>query len=111
MKKTMSIAFVYIGLVIGAGFASGREIFEYFNLATTHDFTGIILAAAGFAIIAYITMSLAKKISAHTFDRFLEITAGRMATPVKAFMFLFMFCGAGRQILNLFTSTSMGTEL
>ena len=93
MKKALSIAFVYIGLVIGAGFASGREIFEYFNLSSSTDFTGIIFSAFGFAAIAYITMSLAKRYSAETFDSLLSRVSGKFATPVKLFMNLFMFCG------------------
>ncbi|MBE7032363.1 MAG: hypothetical protein E7401_05325 [Ruminococcaceae bacterium] len=93
MKKTLSIAFVYIGLVIGAGFASGREIFEYFNLASRTDFTGIIFASLGFAAIAYITMSLAKRYSAATFDGLLTRLSGKLARPVKIFMHTFMFCG------------------
>ncbi|MBR5613966.1 MAG: hypothetical protein IKW64_01505 [Clostridia bacterium] len=93
MKKTLNIAFVYIGLVIGAGFASGREIFEYFNLASRHDFTGIIVASTGFAAVAYITMRLAARLGADTFDLLLEKTAGKFAMPTKAFMLAFMFCG------------------
>lgn len=91
--KTLSIAFVYIGLVIGAGFASGREIFEYFNLSSRTDFTGIIFASLGFAAISYITMNLAKRYSAETFDSLLSRVSGRFATPVRLFMNLFMFCG------------------
>lgn len=93
MKKSLSIAFVYIGLVIGAGFASGREIFEYFNLASRHDFTGIIFASVGFAAIAYITMSLAKRLSADSFDVLVEKTAKKAALPLKIFMLAYMFCG------------------
>ncbi len=93
MKRTLSIAFVYIGLVIGAGFASGREIFEYFSLASRTDFTGIIFASLGFAGISYITMSLAKRYSVETFDELLSCVSGKSAAPVKLFMNLFMFCG------------------
>ena len=44
MKKALNISALYIGLVIGAGFASGREILEYFNLKNQRDLSGIILA-------------------------------------------------------------------
>ena len=30
MKKTMALSFIIVGTVIGAGFASGQEIFQYF---------------------------------------------------------------------------------
>ena len=93
MRKSLNIAFVYIGLVIGAGFASGREIFEYFNLSSRTDFTGIIFAALGFALLAYITMDLSHRLSAASFDEFIEKTAPRLAGPIKLFMLGFMFCG------------------
>ena len=44
MKQGFYLAFVYIGLVIGAGFASGREIMEYFNLPSLSDHRGVVLA-------------------------------------------------------------------
>ncbi len=93
MKNSLSIAFVYIGLVIGAGFASGREIFEYFNLASRTDFTGIIFASLGFAAVAFITMSLTKRYSVTNFDALLSRVSGKLALPVKIFMHAFMFCG------------------
>lgn len=93
MKKVSEISFVYIGLVIGAGFASGREILEYFNFCSRSDFSGIILAALFFAVISYIIMHLANIYGADSFDRFIDRAAGRAAFAVKAFMFLYMFCG------------------
>lgn len=93
MRNSLNIAFVYIGLIIGAGFASGREIFEYFNIPSRIDFSGIILATLSFSFLAYIIMSLAKKSGADTFDVFLENTAPRFAPLMKLFMATFMFCG------------------
>lgn len=93
VKKILEISFVYIGLVIGAGFASGREIFEYFNLSSRYDFAGIILAAVFFALIAYITMHQSARFGTSDFDGFIQRTAGRAALLVQLFMLLYMFCG------------------
>lgn len=93
MKKVLELSFVFIGLVIGAGFASGREIFEYFNLSGRYDFTGIVLASVFFALIAYITMHQTARLGTADFSRFIQHTAGRAAPPVQAFMTLYMFCG------------------
>ena len=84
---------MYIGLVIGAGFASGREIFEYFNLSSVRDCTGIVLAAVFFALIAYIVMRMSDARGCRDFDSFVSAVAGRAAPPVRAFMLLYMFCG------------------
>lgn len=93
MKKALKIAFVYIGLVIGAGFASGREIFEYFNLASRRDFTGIIFAAIGFCLIGCIIATLAKRFYVSSFDELIEAVAPHTALPIKLLMLAFMFCG------------------
>ncbi len=93
MKKIVSIISVYIGLIIGAGFASGREIFEFFNLSRPDSFSGIVVAALFFAIIAYITMHISNIFSCTTFDSFIENTAGFTAPAFKLFMLFYMFCG------------------
>ncbi len=93
MKKTLEIAFVYIGLVIGAGFASGREILEYFNNSSHADPSGIIFSSLLFAFISFIVMHHSNRLAASDFDTFIDRTSGRLSLFIKAFMFLYMFCG------------------
>ena len=93
MKNGIKIAFVYIGLVIGAGFASGREILEYFNMKSRTNPFPIILAFALFALVSYIILRKAMKEGVSDFSTFVDITAGRLSGFIKAIMYLFMFCG------------------
>ncbi len=94
MKKSLSIAAVYTGLVIGAGFASGREIFEYFNLSSRHDFTGIIFACLAFGALSFVIMQLSKLLCVSSFDELINAVGGKLLSgPLKLFMFCFMFCG------------------
>ncbi len=93
MKKILEITSVFIGLVIGAGFASGREIYEYFCIPSQTDFLGIIIATIGFGIICYITMCLAKKTKSKDFNSLINNVTGRIAPAVRLFMLCFMFCG------------------
>ncbi len=93
MQKILGISSVFIGLVIGAGFASGREIFEYFNRPSSADFTGIVIAAISFGAICYIIMHLAQKCKSPDFDSLINAISGRFAPAVKLFMTVFMFCG------------------
>lgn len=44
-KLTFQIAFTYIGTVVGAGFASGREIIEFFVQYGVQGFVGILFAS------------------------------------------------------------------
>lgn len=93
MKHGFSVAFVYIGLVIGAGFASGREIMEFFNFPSATDHSGIVLAAFLLIAICYIILRRAYLWDLRTGDEYLESVAGRAARPVKLFMLFYLFCG------------------
>ncbi len=93
MKQIFSISSVYIGLVIGAGFASGREIFEYFNIPSQANVGGVVLSTIWFGIISYVIMTLAKTLQSNTFDQFIERVSGKAAVLTKLFMYSFMFCG------------------
>lgn len=93
MINGMKIAFVYVGLVIGAGFASGREIFEYFNIKSRESMFPVILAFLMFFIISYIILYKAKKYQINDFGKFVDEVAGRLSKFIKATMYLFMFCG------------------
>lgn len=93
MRQGFSLAFVYIGLVIGAGFASGREIMEYFNLPSGTDHSGIVLATFLFVAVAYLILRRAYLGNLTTCHQYLSAVAGRLAPAMKWFLFLYLFCG------------------
>ena len=93
MKKALSLAFVYIGLVIGAGFASGREIMEYFNLPSGTDHSGIVLATFLLIGVCYLVLSRANQENITTCNEYLVAVAGRFAPALKTFLFVYLFCG------------------
>lgn len=93
MKNIFKIVFVYIGLVIGAGFASGREILEFFNLKNNQDITGIIIAGVLFSFVAYVILLKSKKNGCDNFYDFTDNVSGSLGYYIKAFMFLYMFAG------------------
>lgn len=104
MKDGIKIAFVYIGLVIGAGFASGREILEYFNMKTQTNPLPVIIAALLFGLVAYLILRRTVYLGISDFSLFVDKTAGKLSFIVKAIMYLFMFCG-------FFVMLSAGGEL
>lgn len=93
MKRGLSLAFVYIGLVIGAGFASGREVMEYFNFPSRSDHSGIVLATFLLIVLCYIILHRANTAGVTTYEEYLSLVAGKMARPVKLFMLFYLFCG------------------
>ncbi len=93
MKKAFKAAAVYTGLVIGAGFASGREILEYFNIPSGTNFSGILIAAFLFMTVAYAIMEKSADEKLCDYDSYIDSVCKRAAPVVKAFMLLYMFCG------------------
>ncbi|MCF6466131.1 YkvI family membrane protein [Clostridium sp. Cult2] len=51
MKNWVKIASIYIGTVIGAGFASGREIIEFFGIYGSKGIWGMIISGLLFSLI------------------------------------------------------------
>lgn len=93
MGKALKIAAVYIGLIIGAGFASGREILEYFNLHSSVNFSGILVSSVLFITVAYIILKKSSEENIKDYRGYIERVAGKAAPVVKVFTVVYMFCG------------------
>ncbi|PSL40385.1 putative membrane protein YkvI [Planomicrobium soli] len=55
MKNSIKMGSAFIGIIVGAGFASGQEILQYF---TSFGTLGIVIAAIATALFAYLGMNL-----------------------------------------------------
>ncbi|MEG2756584.1 MAG: MBL fold metallo-hydrolase [Anaerovoracaceae bacterium] len=67
------VAIMYVGTIMGAGFASGREIWQFFGVFEEHAYTGIALVGTLFVIVGVMTSIIARKL--HTNDM------GRVIVP------------------------------
>ena len=93
MKQGLYLTFVYIGLVIGAGFASGREIMEYFNFPSLTSHHGVVLATALLILVCYLILRRAYRWNLNTCEDYLTSVAGKAAPWVERLMLLYLFCG------------------
>ena len=59
----INIGFLYIGAIMGAGFASGREIWQFFGVFNSFGYIGILLTIAFFIAIGLITCYISNKLS------------------------------------------------
>lgn len=71
MKNCIKIALVIIGALIGAGFASGQEIYLFFFSYGKRGIFGIAVSAILLGIIIYKTMIIMKKNKITTYKEFL----------------------------------------
>lgn len=91
--KYLKLSVVYLGLIIGAGFASGREILEYFVFCSAEDVTGLVAATFFFIFILYIIASTANKYALGDFNAYVEHVAGGAAFYFKIAILLTMAAG------------------
>ncbi|QBP42375.1 YkvI family membrane protein [Paenisporosarcina antarctica] len=57
MKKSLQMGSAFIGIVVGAGFASGQEILQYF---TSFGYMGLVGALISAALFGYLGMNLTR---------------------------------------------------
>ena len=58
MKNTIKAVFVIIGTLIGAGFASGQEIYSFFNIYKENGMIGIIISSLITGMVIYKVLKL-----------------------------------------------------
>ena len=74
MKKSFKVIFTIIGTVIGAGFASGQEIYSFFNVYKENGFLGIIISCLLTGFIIYVILTKANNLSISSYKQLLENT-------------------------------------
>ncbi|AHV96908.1 membrane protein [Paenibacillus sabinae] len=68
--RTLQIAFTYIGTIVGAGFATGREILQFFTQYGHWATLTIILSTGVFIWLGTKMMILARRIGAESYEDF-----------------------------------------
>ncbi|NMH71407.1 hypothetical protein HF072_21695 [Bacillus sp. RO3] len=103
MKKlsgSFQIAAVYVGTVIGAGFATGREIVEFF---TRFGFVGFIaILVSGYLFITMGTKIMLKShdIKAKSFEEFNEYLFGKWFSKFMNIVMMIMLIGVSAVMLS-----------
>lgn len=92
-SNILKVAFLYMATIIGAGFASGQEIIQFFSIYYKGGFLGIILAGVLFAAVGYIVLSKVYNERIKSYDEFLFPMMGYFLGRLTEFIvMLFMSC-------------------
>lgn len=70
------VAFTYIGTIVGAGFASGQEILQFFTLHGRYAALTIVLATVLFIWLGIKVMLLAKEVKASSYEDLNKVLFG-----------------------------------
>lgn len=73
---TFPIAGAFIGTVVGAGFATGQEVFQFFTVFGRYSAAAIILTTLLFCYFGITIMKLSRKIQAHSHLDLIKYVAG-----------------------------------
>jgi uncharacterized membrane protein YkvI len=91
---TLATAATYIGTVVGAGFASGQEVMQFFGLLGPWGLPAAGLTIAGFFVFGYAIMETGRSIGANSHVSVLRETCGRYLAPALDFVITFFLFGA-----------------
>ncbi len=79
MKSIIIVSFSIIAALIGAGFASGREILSYFTVFGRYGIAGIIVTAISFFIFIYSVFSVCLRDNIRRYNDFLDLFKSQFA--------------------------------
>ncbi len=110
MKKSWQIGGAFVGLIVGAGFASGQEIMQYFTSFGLYGIAGAIVATIAFAFLG---MSLAqlgtdlqttshKAVIYHIGGRYVGVILDVLITFFLFGVAVVMFAGSGSTFHQMF---------
>lgn len=103
MKKSFQIGSAFIGIIVGAGFASGQEILQFFTSFGYLGIAGSVIAAILFAFLGMNLMQLGSRLQTqshkdviyHICGRYLGIFVDILITFFLFGVTVVMFSGAG----------------
>ncbi|WP_066072399.1 YkvI family membrane protein [Neobacillus soli] len=110
MKKSLQIGSAFVGLIVGAGFASGQEIMQYFTNFGVWGTVGGVIAAIAFAFLGYTLAQLGSDLQTSSHKEVIYYIGGRYVgfiLDVLITFFLFgvavvMFAGSGSTFHQMF---------
>ncbi|MFL0361881.1 hypothetical protein ACH0BF_02580 [Pseudobacillus sp. 179-B 2D1 NHS] len=94
------IAAVYIGTIIGAGFATGKEIVQFFSQFGFYGLLGIMVSGGLFIFLGAKIMLAAIDVQAKSFEEFNAYLFGEKLGLVATFVQFFMLIGVTGVMLS-----------
>jgi len=88
----LTMAIIYVGIILGAGFASGAEIMAYFVEFGVGGVLGLGLACALFGLVGWAIWDICVRTGVNDYKSFMDIAMGKwMAVMMEIVLGLFMF--------------------
>ncbi|NYT83478.1 hypothetical protein H0A70_18510 [Alcaligenaceae bacterium] len=98
-RYAIQLAFAYMGVIIGGGFASGQEILQFFTGYGLAGIAGTILAGVLFAFLGRQIARMSTQLQASSHKEVLRILFGHKAGTVMDVLLTFFLYGVGVAML------------
>jgi uncharacterized membrane protein YkvI len=90
--SSLKVAGTYIGTVVGAGFASGQEIVQFFCSFGIPGIFGVVISAALFGYFGWIIMDIGRSFKADSYRVVIHHAGGRiLGSFIDALILIFLF--------------------
>ena len=86
-----AISATFVGTVVGAGFASGQEILQFFAIYGTYGFLGIIAAVFLMGLAGVKIFKVGFQLKPKSYQEFLIFILGKHLTPIVDLIMLLFF--------------------
>src|SRR5699024_11321159 len=66
LKESITVAFAFVGVVVGAGFATGQEIFQFFTSNGRYSVLGVIITGLIITIAGVLVLNTGYRLRSHS---------------------------------------------
>lgn len=98
-RYAFQLAFAYMGVIIGGGFASGQEILQFFTGYGIASVAGTVLAGLLFAFLGWQIARISTRLQAESHKDVLTALFGRHAGAIMDILLTFFLFGVGVAML------------
>lgn len=95
MKKVLKIGSAFIGVIVGAGFASGQEVLQYFTSFGLMGIFGAVVATALFAFAGMTLVWLGSSMKTSSHKEVIYKISGRYLGAIIDYILIFTLFGVG----------------
>lgn len=92
--STYKIATAYIGTVVGAGFASGQELLQFFVVFGYKGMLGLVIVTALFIYYGYKIMACGRLLKSQSHEIIIQYTCGKVFGTLLDFVITFFLFGS-----------------
>lgn len=95
MKKVLKMGSAFIGIIVGAGFASGKEVLQYFTSFGLLGIIGAIISTALFAYLGMVLTRIGSRMRTTSHKEVVYKISGRYLGIIVDYIIIFTLFGVG----------------